>query len=807
MWLSDSARDFRQAFRALASAPGYAAGVILSLTLGIVANTVAFSFINAAVFRPFPGVRDQHELVSLDFARSEGRGTNIASTWSEFESLSASLPALSGLAAHHRTDLVVTIDQESAALRGAMVSRNYFDVLGVRPAAGRFFQPESATDPVVVISHDFWRRRFDGRADAIGRLLLVNGASATIIGVAAPQFRSVIKGAFDIDVWLPPELSHLVLRDAKRQPVTAAAAGFRVYTYVGRRRADASLAALQGQVAAAARHIDAARPADRRGTVIGVRRVWLNDPAKNAVAIVGFMTVPLLVIVIACVNAGNLLLARASRQMRDWQVRLALGASGWRIVRQVLAESLVLAGAAAGAGLLLTAGVLQLVASSLPIPIPIDGRVQVFTIAVAIVASVAFGLGPALRVARRGMDGAFGLRATPAPARSRVRAVLIALQAAVSLGLLTTGAQFVATARAGFGQEVLDGADRLLIASFDVDPLNLPRETADAFYARVLEKTSALDGVVAAGLSTASVLGTFNSDASIRFWVPNEDRPEGRRGLAGIVSGRFLQATRAPLVAGRYFASADERALPRSAIVSASFARRHLKSAGVGTTLRVADGASRTAVPIDVEVVGIVGPEFGTRRDVELIYLPAPLAHSPERSLYVQFDDSGRFTIASLQQVVRDVDYRVPIRRAETLRNRQGDSDAERRLLAGGTAALGLFALALAAGGLYGVVSYLVALRRREIGIRLALGATANSVVGLILRQGLVPAAIGAAIGAGVAAAIGLIVRSRLHGVSPVDPMAFAGATAVLALALCAACIVPARAAARVDPATTLRTE
>jgi predicted permease len=808
MGLADIGRDIRQAFRSLITAPGFAAGVVLSLTLGIVANTAAFSFLNAAVFRPFPGVSDQHELARLSFARSEGRGTNISSTWAEYETLAASIPALSGLAAHYRTDLVVTLEKESSALRGAVVSRNYFDVLGVRPSAGRFFERDASTDPVVVISHDLWTRRFEQRGDAIGRLVLINGATATVIGVAAPQFHSVRKGAFDIDVWLPPELSHLVLRDPNRHPVSVASAGFRPYTYVGRRAPGASLAAVEAQAAAAVRHIDSARAAGERGTRLTVERVWLNDPADNVAGVVGFMTLPLLVLIIACVNAGNLLLARASRQMRDWQVRLALGATGWRIVRQVLAECLVLSVLAAGASLFLTSWALQFVAGSIPVPMPLDARVQAFTIAVTVVASLAFGLGPALRVARRGIDGAYGMRSAHVPSRSRVRSVLIALQAAVSLGLLATGAQFVNTARTGFGRTVPEGANRLLIASMDVDPLSLPREAANDFYGRVIERSAALEGVMAAGLTTASPLaGTFDSDDSIRLWLPGDDRPNGGRALAPVVSGRYFDAVLARLIAGRYFTSADETASPRTAIVSESFAKRYLSSKGLGVTLRVAPVSGPTSAPIDVEVVGIVGPESEIKRDLELVYLPAPLVDAPARSLFVRFDETGRFGVANLQQLVRSIDYRVPIRRAATLRDMQGDSDAEHRLLAGGTAALGLFALALAAGGLYGVVSYIVALRRREIGVRLALGATRAAIVRLILWQGLLPAAIGALVGAGVAATFGVIVRSRLHGVAPVDPLAFAGASAVLLLALCGATVLPAREAARVDPVVILRQE
>ena len=801
MLFSDTGRDLRQAIRHLATAPRFAVGIVVSLTLGIVANTAAFSFINAAVFRPFPGVRDQQELVRIDIAAERF----ASSTWAEYEMLAGGLPGLTGVAAYLRTDLAVTIDRESSALRGAVVSRNYFEVLGVRPAAGGFF-PSDAAAPVAVISHDLWRRRFREQSDVIGQLALVNGASVTIVGVTAPHFHGVEKGHFDIDVWLPAGLAHLTLRDEQRHPVSIHAAGFLPFRYVGRRRTDVTLATVAGQAAALQAAIDANRPRNRQGTRISVRRVWLNDPAANGAAIVAYMIVPLLVLLIACVNAGNLLLARASAQRRDWELRLALGASAWRVVRHVLVECLVFAALSAAASLLLAAWVLRFIASSVPVPMPLDGRVLVFTMVAALMAALAFGLGPALRVGRTGLATVGGLRTAYGPSKSRLRSGLIALQAALSLGLLATGAQFVSTVRSGLGVIAAPGAERVLAASFNVEPFNMAPAAAADFYSRVVGRASALEGVVAAGLTTQSARGTFDDGSSIRLWVAPDDPPAGRRGLAAVVSGRYFQAVHASLVAGRYFSSADESAVPRTAIVSEGFARRRLIGRGPGASIRVA-AAETPRHPVDLEVVGVVGPPIGERRDLDVVYLPAPLSYTPARALFVQFDDSGRFTLASLQRAVSAIDYRVPIRDAGTLSDQRDDSHGERRLLAAGVAALGIFALALAAGGLYGVVSYLVALRRREIGVRLALGATSSSVMWLILRQGLVPAAIGAGTGAGAAALIGVAVRSRLYGASPVDPAAFAGAAVVLGAAMVTACIFPARHAARIDPAVTLRSE
>ena len=806
MWLADSVRDLRQALRSLSTAPGFAFGVILSLTLGIVANTAAFSFINAVVLRPFPGIRDQHELVRVDISRANrGGGTFIASTYGEYETVAAAAPGLSGLALYLRSELAVAMDGESAAVSGALVSSNYFDVLGASPVAGRFFAPDDGTTPVAVISHDLWRRRFREDPSAVGRIVLVNGASVTVVGVAAPEFHGVEKGHFDIGVWLPAALGHLVLRDGEHRPVSIRAAGFQPFSYVGRRQPGVSIDAAAGQAAGLAATIDAGRPENRKGTQVNLRRVWLNDPAENLPAILGFMTAPLLVLIIACVNAGNLLLARASRQRREWEVRLALGASAARVIRHVLIECLVLAMLSAVAGLLLTAWMMTFLASSVPIPLPLDIRVQVFTIVVTLLAALAFGLGPALRVARTGLTNFGDLRTAYGPTRSRLRPTLIGLQAALSLGLLATGAQFVQTVRASAAATRLPGADRLMIAAFNVEPLNMHQAAAADFYARLLERTAALDGVLAAGLSTAGSRGTFDDSSSIRWWRGTDDPAEGRRGLAIVASGRYFHATQASLVAGRYFTAMDEIPVPRVAIVSEGFARRYPGTV-LGASVRIAAGATPTTV-LDVEVVGVIGPPLGEKRDLAFIYLPAPLSYSPARTLHVRFDDSGRFTLGALQQVVNGIDFRVPIRDAGTLRDRRGGLHAEREFLATGVAGLGVFALVLAAGGLYGVVTYLIALRRREIGVRLALGATSGSVIRLILRQGLVPALIGAALGAGGAAAVSRFARSSLHGLSGVDPVAFTGAAGVLLVALLAACILPARHAARIDPAVTLRSE
>ena len=808
----DFGRDLRFAVRALTAAPGFSLGVIGSLVLGIVANITAFSFLNAAVFRPFPGVRHQHELVAVHVARAERFGTATSSSYEEYLTLRASLPALDDLAAQLRVQLVVTRKGESSAVNGALVSAGWFDVLGVRPAAGRFFLTDESHSPVpvAVIGHDLWRRLFSEDPAAVGQMVMVNGLSVQIVGVAPARFYGIHKGSYTMDVWLPFGLSHLALRDSSRRPVAMAAAGYLPLTYVGRRRPQTAIAQVEVQAATATQRINASRPADKQGTVVSTSRVWLNDPARMAPAIVGFMAVPLLVLIIACVNAANLLLARSSRQRHEWQMRMALGASRWRIVRQVLTESLLLALLAAAAGLLLTSWALGFIAHTVPVQLVIDTRVQTFTIAAVFVTAMAFGFGPALHVATRASADPRGpSQLARGTSRSRVRFILIAAQSALSLGLLATGAQFVNTVRTDFGRPDAPGAEHLLIASFDVEPLNMERAATDDFYARLLDRSASLPGVVAAGFASAGpVAGAFGPDSSIRFWFEQDAPAEGRDSVAALVSGDYFKATGTPLLQGRGFAEADRDGLIRPAIVSQSFAKRFLDSRAVGRSLRVAVGRGPYESAVELIVVGVAGPAAGERGDgVPMLYYSAPLAHVPARSLHLRFDQSGQFTLPALQKAVRDVDYRVPIRDAATLRERRDGTQQERRLLANGVAALGIFALTLAAGGLYGVVSYLVALRRRELGIRLALGASPSSVVGLVVRQGLMPAAIGAVIGAGGAIAIGLAVRSRLYGASAVDPSAFAAAVSLLLATMAIASLVPARYAASVDPAAILREE
>jgi predicted permease len=801
-------QDVRYAVRGLLKSPGFALGVVLSLAVGIGANATAFSFIDAAVFRPFPAVRDQHELVRIEVrAAASERLVARGMTYQDFETMRETMTTLGGLSAQVDVTFAIFAEGQAAAVPGTLVSSNYFDVIGVTPASGRFFLDRrdrtTGADPVVVISDALWERLYKRDPSAVGRSLMVNGVSAHIIGVTPRRFMGVRKNRLP-DLWVPMSMAELALRDRDGRPARVERAGELFLDYVGRRRAGVTIEQVTAEAAVFGVRLDAARPDKSR---VVVARVWLNDPANNIAAVIGFMALPMLVLAIACVNAANLVLARSSRRVRDWTVRLALGATRWRVVRQVLAESMILSMAAAILGLLLARWALSSIAGQIPFPMPLDHRVALFTIVIAVLTAVTFSLGPALGVTSRATR-----RLTPASsgqagsARSRARFALVALQAALSLGLLATGAQFTKTIQASATQEYVPDPERLVLTSFDLDPLRLEREAGEDFYRRLLDRVSAIPGVAAAGFSTRGlVFGTSQGDSVARVWLPGSP-PEGQALRAFHVSPGLLDAIGVPLFQGRRFTPADQTAL-RTAVVNKPFVAQFLRGQALGQTFRFGP-AGAVGGATEVTVVGVVdGMLKRGDREPPILYYPAPLAYQSSRALYIRLDRTGTFNVAALHAAAGEVDARVPMAQVSTLADIRAEKDSELKMMTRAAGLLGILALVLAAGGLYSVVAYIVSLRRQEVGIRIALGAEARSLVGMIVRQALAPTLIGAAAGAGCAGGAGALIRSRLYGASPVDPVAFGAATLLMLAVMLLASWLPARHAGRVDPISVLRQE
>lgn len=386
----------------------------------------------------------------------------------------------------------------------------------------------------------------------------------------------------------------------------------------------------------------------------------------------------------------------------------------------------------------------------------------------------------------------------------------------MALGLLATGAQFVKTVQASAANETIPHPDTLVLASFDIDPLRLSREAGDDFYRRLLDRVSRIPGVAAAGFAPLGLTtGGLSSDESATIWLPGSPDKGGNQ-LASQVSARFFDAVSIPLLQGRRFTAADEDKLA-TVLVNKTFADRLLAGQALGRTLRIgarAGALNRSAlvVPdqVDVTVVGVVSGILNMDAGLvepPILYYPAPLMYRPARTLYLRMDGSGRFDAAVLHTAVREVDPRVPVTRAATLAEMRTTHNVEVKFLARAAGVLGVLALVLAAGGLYSVVAYIVSLRRQEVGIRIALGADTGSIIGMIVRQALVPTLIGAAAGAGSAAVAGALIRSRMYGTTPVDPIAFGGATLLMLAVMLLASWIPARHAAHVDPIAVLREE
>jgi predicted permease len=587
-------------------------------------------------------------------------------------------------------------------------------------------------------------------------------------------------------------------------------------------RVEAELGVIAGRIGARSRGIPESSDDQAEPVMVEVSSLSRpgSDGAVELVAIV--LSVPLLVLALACVNAANLFLVRASRRGREVAIRLALGASWLRLVRQLVIESLVLAIGAAVLALPLAWAGLQLAASFVMVPMPLDGTVVAGAFATAFVTALAFGLAPAFQTTRQDPSAALGT----APAGSggtrseaRGRRVLVAGQVALSLGLLAIGFQLTAGLESQ-AKPLGTEPDRLLLASFDLEQLRFSSAESDAFYAALLGGASRLPGVEAAGLSGRDLLWASEWRGGNSVVVdprgaaaPAVPQPvngvrilqEGQLPVVGgSAGGDFFRAVGLDLLQGREFVAADRRDIPEVAIVTERLASQIFQGAALGRTVHV----STLGRDADVRIVGIVeSPADLYSQDVAAIFFPSPVQDAIARTLYIRSEGPAGRLAPAVRDLVARLDPQVPVLDLATLDQKiRADMQLERGL-AGAAALLGIVALLLASVGLYGVTAYSVAMRGREIAVRMALGARPDRVVAMVMRQALVVAAIGSVLGGLVAIAAGVLIQAQVFGVAGVDVAALGGSAALLAAAMLLASILPARRAARLDPNVVLRQE
>ncbi|HKF45257.1 MAG TPA: ABC transporter permease [Thermoanaerobaculia bacterium] len=810
--MNDLLSDVRYALRTLSRSPGFAAAAIATLALGIGANTAVFSVVDSLILRPPPGLAQPGSLVWISGVQ---RGRLQGLSYPDFEDLRLETGAFSGVFAVSRAAAHVARGRDAERIRAHLVSDNAFDVAGSKPALGRTFLPDDAKEarPVAVIGHRYWERAFDSDPGAVGSTLNVNGRAFTIIGVAAEEligFRSDPEEIADIYLLFETYYSgerrrNLENRDSAWLLVQA------------RLRPGVSVEEASAAAAVVVRRRAASRSAEMRDLSAAATPLqgWVPPGQLKDVlpfALFGLIATGL-VLSIACANVANLLLARAAGRRKEIGIRLAIGASRSRIVRQLLTESVLLAALGAGAGLLLALWTIDLILNRFGAPAAIaprlDFRIAAYAAAAAFATGITFGLAPAWKASRRALVPSLKGEASEGAERSRLPGGLVVAQVSISLVLLAAAGllvrSFQKAAAVDIGLERRHAA-RTLAASFDVETQGYGPERSREFFRALLDRAGALPGVESAALAeTLPLSGRAVGDAiAPKGEVP---RPgDSETVFVNTVSPGYFETLGVPILAGRDFTEADREGAPPVVIVNETLARRFWPGQDpLGKFLQT--GGERAAT---LQVVGVA-------RDGKYLRMteaPRPFAYFSilqqgarhgETILIARF--SGPPSVEALRSEVRALDPSLPLFRVRSLERLLEDQLADRR---NGTLVVeifGVLAICLAVVGLYGVLSHSVTRRRREIGIRMALGASPAQVRALFLRRGGKLASIGIAIGLALSAAVTRLLSQMLFGVAPTDAATFLAVTLLLSAVALAAAWLPARRATRVDPMAALRSE
>jgi len=823
-------QDLRYALRTLIKAPAFTAVVVATLALGIGANTAIFSLMDQVLLRALP-VQQPEELVVLDATgpnqgRQEGPHTFSYPMYRDFRDRNE---VFSGVVARYPVALTMLSDNRSERVRGELVSGNYFQVLGLQASHGRLLHPADegspGGSPLAVLSHGFWTRRFGANPAVVGRTIRLNGFPMTVVGIGPPRFNGT-------DVGTQPDLFVPVSMKAQMTP-TYDGLQNRRYNWLqlmarlrpglSREQAEAGMAVLFRQI----RELEIKEikaPSDRfRKRFLETRlkvlpgfkglsefREQFSTPVVVLMAMVG------LVLLIACGNVANLLMARAPARQREVAIRQALGASRGRIVGQLLVESLVLAIAGGAVGVLVAIWTGDLLLRALPFESATrvfssspDARVLLFALGVSMLTGVLFGLVPSWQTARPRIVHSLKEEggAVVGRAHVRLRKGLVVAQVALSLLLLVGAGLF---ARSLWNLRSLDpGFDMEQLLTFSVDPaLSGYKEPQTlAFLQQLHERLASLPGVRTASLSAFPPLSdnVWMSTVQVDGYTAKEG--EDMNPHVNCVGPGYFETMGIPLVAGRGFTAADSPTAPKVAVVSEKMAKYFYGDLNpIGRRFGFGRGSAT-----DIEIVGVArdGKDQNLKEDVAR-FVYTPYQQTPEigqMTYFVRATSDGSVTGDLLRRTVRQIDPAIPVFDVKTMEAVASESLFFDRMMATLSACFGALATLLAAIGLYGVMSYAVARRTREIGVRMALGAEPGRVVWLVMREVVLLAAIGIGVGLPLSVAAGRLMQSQFFGVSPTDPLTLTLATFTLLAVALAAGYVPAGQATRVDPMRALRAE
>lgn len=810
-------QDLRYGLRLLARSPGFTLVTLLTLAIGIGANTTIVSVANALLLRPLP-VREPATLVRVFSGRYSG--TSLV----DLLDYAQASRTLEGIAPIRESTLSLrTGNGLPDAVFGEFIGADYFDLAGVRAARGRTFRADEGrvpgSGPVAVLSHRGWQRRFAGDPDAVGRQVFLNGHPFTIVGIMPETFTG-LSGVIVCDLWVPMSM----------QPVLYP--GSEAFTARGGLYAQAIARLRPGvTIGQAQAELDAIHARWKRDPATAERSNLVAYPARTlvpelwsrvAIFVSLLIGLSMVVLCIACLNVANLLLARSTARVSELGIRLAIGAGRGRLVRQLLTESALLAIGGGALGLLLAYWLTSAIGRwTPPAPVPIelhvspDWRVLLVTGAIALGAALLFGLAPAWSAARGAVAASLrqGAARGSGGGRSRLRASLLVTQVSLSLVLLVMSGLLVRSVGRAEQIDLGFDQDNVLMMTLDPGVRSYTPARGQALYRDLLDRTRALPGVRQASLlNIVPLTGSVRASEMLKEGTPAP--PRGRReGLVmvgrNVVAPDYFETLRIPRLQGRDFSAHDDAAAPPVAIVNETLARQMWPGEpALGKRLRMYDERDPDS-PL-IEVIGIVrDSKYVTVGEEPHPFLYRPITQDYPRSatLIARIDGDPLAAAPAIREALRALDPELPVVETRALRDATSISLLPIRMAASFLGLLGLLVLALAAIGLYGVLSFLVRLRTREIGIRMALGADRARVVRAIMRDALRWMACGLALGLLLALLVTPLAASLLYGVPPRDTLTFTLVTLLLLIVGSGASLVPALRASRVDALTALRSE
>jgi predicted permease len=837
VWLDRLVQDVQYGFRTLAKNPTFSLVALGTLALGIGANTAMFSLLEKVVLRLLPVSHPEQLVIVRETGNHYGNsyGANTVS-WPMFEDLRDNNQVFSGMFCRFPATVTIGYGDRAAQIPAELVSSSYFPTLGVGATLGRTIAPDDDavpdSRPVVVLSYNFWRSYFDGDREIVGRTIALNSHPMTIIGVAQPGFDGVELGVpakVFVPIMMKTEMTPRSdgLRDRRRRLSWVTAYG-RLKPGVGVQQAQLSLQPLLHSIL----EMEAQQPEFTRSATAADRQLFLRNRVEllpgSDNELREYMRRPLwllvaltgAVLLLACANLANLLLARATAREREFALRLAIGAGRARIVRQLLVESLLLSAAGAVVGLalaFLADRVLMRIylpadaaAEFVISPIP-DGRVLAFVVGVMLLTSLVFGLLPAVRGSRTEITLSLKDRSGALSAGGiSLRRMLVGIQIALSLLLLVGAGLFVRTLRNLESLGPGFPTDHLLTFTINPSLNGYSDEETKSFYERLNVNLQTMPGVESVGFSTMPLLKGYAWQNAV-LGKDFEGAPIEEQPVLSEVGPGYFATLGIPIVAGRAFTAQDDRAAKYTySVINEAFARKYFPGRSpIGQRFGLVDDME--PVTPDIEVIGVIpDKKYRDLREMPPAQAYFPYFEGPHfrfMNVYLRTQADPRQIEDELRERMRQFDPHVPVVGLETMNEQIGFSLRTERLVASLSGVFGGLATLLAVIGLYGVMAYVVMRRTREIGIRIALGALRSNVIAMVMREVFILIGAGLAAGFSLALALANLIRSQLFGLDPSDPLTFVGSAIVLTLAAGSAGFIPALRASSVDPTTALRDE